>query len=163
MGSASAYTPEHEREAAALARKGWTHQRIAEHQGVARETVSRHLAALHRKARADLVADQSAILGEQAEQTRELIAQAVAEWRRSRRGAEAKPDPRLLKEIRELMAAYREMAGIASANRVAGLDLDGGAGGLKITVHYADPAEPTTGLDRPDAPPAAPGPDAGDA
>ncbi len=87
MSTGARYNPEQLAQAVSLSRQGWTHQRIADHQGVARETVSRHLSEHHRQGLAQLRADKAAILGQQAEQLLELIYQAWREWRRSRRDA----------------------------------------------------------------------------
>ncbi len=170
MSSQAHYSPENLAEAARLSSRGWTHERIAAHQGFARETVSRHLAEHHRRALADLRSRRAELLGQQIEQYLELIYQAWREWRRSRRDATTTTtgregtemsqvaraedgtvrlketievweadietaskvegrtgDPRYLREIRELMADLRKLAGVDTPDRISDLRLDDAA------------------------------------
>lgn len=175
MSNGARYGPELIEEAARLSRDGWTHERIAARQGVARETVSRHLGRLHRETLARVRAERVELLGQQIEQILELIYQAWREWRRSRRdattttatreGAELATvargpsgevlairetievmeaeitraektegrlgDPRYLREIRELMADLRKLAGLDTPDQIDGLRC-GDADGIEV-------------------------------
>lgn len=171
MSSNARYTPEQLDEAARLSRQGWTHDRIAARQGVARETVTRNLGRLHRDTLARVRDQRVELLGQQVEQLLELIYQAWREWHRSRRDATTTTtsregtemasvaraedgsvrlketievweadietaskvegrtgDPRYLREIRELMADLRKLAGLDTPDRIIDLRIDDGGG-----------------------------------
>lgn len=88
MGRDAKYTPDQLREAAELSRKGWTQQRIADHQDVCRETVSRNLGEYHRALAQELLASGVAEIASQIEQLKLAVEELYEEWQRSRKDAE---------------------------------------------------------------------------
>lgn len=88
MGRESHYTPDQLSEAIRLSKQGWTHQRIADFQEVARETVTRRLGAYHRALAQELLADGVAEIAAQIELLKQAVEELIEEWQRSRKDAE---------------------------------------------------------------------------
>lgn len=66
----------------------WIHERIAEHLGVSRVTVSRHLSKYNRKAMVRLEKQAAAVKSRQVAQLEWVASQSVEAWHRSKEDAE---------------------------------------------------------------------------
>lgn len=89
MSTGAHYSSDRLSEAVSLSRKGWTHQRIADLQGVARETVTRHLGDYHRELARRLLDEGLAIAAGHVEILQDGVAALIEQWERSCKDAES--------------------------------------------------------------------------
>jgi hypothetical protein len=87
MASGVPIRPDQIREAAALRRRGWHLERIAEHLGLTPARLSGRLAALDRRAMKRLEADVAALKARQYEQLEQVVAEAFEAWEASKQPA----------------------------------------------------------------------------
>jgi hypothetical protein len=97
--------PETLRKAIDLEAQLWTHARIAEFLGVARETVTRHLSRHRQRLYEKLAARAAAARARQVAQLEYLADEAAQSWRATKR-------PALLGEARNLLGEVRKVLGL---------------------------------------------------
>lgn len=160
MSKAANVTPETVARMVALRRKGWTQDRIAEALDLTRETVSRKLAGLARKAAAHLEDRAVVERVEQLDQLDQIADEALRAWERSLKDAETHKtveaaevdgdpttrrektvkgqsgNPALLGRAMDALAAKRSLLGLDAPQEVEH------GGEVKIVVEYQDAPPP---------------------
>jgi hypothetical protein len=120
MAQGKKLTPQQLERALDLSDRGWTEARIAPELGVARSTLSRRLAPLLREAMEQFVADRAAAQGRLLGSLQWIVSEALGAWESTR----AAPDPRLLREAREALAAQRKLLSLDEPKRAPEPDGD---------------------------------------